>query len=107
MRRSRNDKAEFLKNGGFSDVNPGELIRCLVALREQNEAIPVDDNQFGPYCEVAGTGLAEATCQAIRPKLIKIGTVIERKLTLVRLHFSSAHLLQALFAHAVHCLAPP
>src|ERR1035441_9399301 len=40
---------------------------------------------------LAGTELAEATCQTIRLKLIKIGTVIERKLTLVRLHFSSAH----------------
>ena len=56
---------------------------------------------------LAGTELADATCQTIRLKLIKIGTVIERKLTLVRLHFSSAHPLQALFAHAVRCLAPP
>ncbi len=56
---------------------------------------------------LAGTELAQATCQTIRLKLIKIGTVIERKLTLVRLHFSSAHPLQALFAHAVRCLAPP
>jgi hypothetical protein len=56
---------------------------------------------------LAGTEFAEATCQTIRLKLIKIGTVIERKLTLVRLHFSSAHPLQALFAHAVRCLAPP
>jgi hypothetical protein len=56
---------------------------------------------------LAGTELAEATCQTIRLKLIKIGTVIERKLTIVRLHFSSAHPLQALFAHAVRCLAPP
>jgi len=56
---------------------------------------------------LAGTELAQATCQTIRLKLIKIGTVIERKLTLVRLHFSSSHPLQALFAHAVRCLAPP
>jgi hypothetical protein len=56
---------------------------------------------------LAGTELAQATCQTIRLKLIKIGTVIERKLTIVRLHFSSAHPLQALFAHAVRCLAPP
>jgi hypothetical protein len=56
---------------------------------------------------LAGTELAEATCQTIRLKLIKIGTVIERKRTLVRLHFSSAHPLQGLFAHAVRCLAPP
>jgi hypothetical protein len=56
---------------------------------------------------LAGTELAQATCQTIRLKLIKIGTVIERKLTLVRLHFSSAHPLQALFAQAVRCLAPP
>jgi len=56
---------------------------------------------------LVGTELAQATCQTIRLKLIKIGTVIERKLTLVRLHFSSSHPLQALFAHAVRCLAPP
>lgn len=56
---------------------------------------------------LAGTELAQATCQTIRLKLIKIGTVIEQKLTVVRLHFASAHPLQALFAHAVRCLAPP
>jgi hypothetical protein len=56
---------------------------------------------------LVGTELAEATCQTIRLKLIKIGTVIERKLTLVRLHFSSSHPLKELFAHAVRCLAPP
>jgi len=56
---------------------------------------------------LVGTELAQATCQTIRLKLIKIGTVIEQKITLVRLHFSSAHPLQALFAHAVRCLAPP
>lgn len=55
---------------------------------------------------LAGTALAQATCQTIRLQLIKIGTVIERKLTLVRLHFSSAHPLQALFAHAARLLAP-
>jgi len=56
---------------------------------------------------LAGTALAQATCQTIRLKLIKIGTVIERKLTIVRLHFSSGHPLQAVFRHAVRCLAPP
>jgi hypothetical protein len=56
---------------------------------------------------LAGTDLAQATCQTIRLKLIKIGTVIERKLTIIRLHFSSAHPLKAVLAHAVHCLAPP
>jgi hypothetical protein len=54
-----------------------------------------------------GTELAQATCQTIRLKLIKIGTVIERKLSLVRLHFSSSHPLQPVFAHARRCLAPP
>jgi hypothetical protein len=39
---------------------------------------------------LAGTELAQATCQTIRLKLIKIDTVVERKLTLVRLHFSSS-----------------
>ena len=56
---------------------------------------------------LAGTTLAQATCQTIRLKLIKIGAVIERKVTLVRLHFSSSHPLQQVFAHAVRCLAPP
>lgn len=56
---------------------------------------------------LTGTALAQATCQTIRLKLIKIGTVIERKLTIVRLHFSSGHPLQAVFRHAMRCLAPP
>jgi len=56
---------------------------------------------------LSGTELAQATCQTIRLKLIKIGTIIETKLTVVRLHFTSAHPMQAVFAHAVRCLAPP
>ena len=56
---------------------------------------------------LAGTALAQATCQTIRLKLLKIGTVIERKLSVVRLHFSSAHPLQALFCQAVAVLGPP
>ena len=56
---------------------------------------------------LAGTVLAQATCQTIRLKLIKIGTVVERKLSLVRLHFSSSHPLQAIFTDALHCLASP
>jgi hypothetical protein len=44
-----------------------------------------------------GTVLAEATCATLRSKLIKIGAVIVRKLTIVRLHLSSHHPLRDLF----------
>lgn len=37
-----------------------------------------------------GTELAEATAATIRTKLIKMGAVIERKLSVVRLHLSSS-----------------
>jgi Transposase DDE domain group 1 len=56
---------------------------------------------------LAGTELAEATCETIRLKLIKIGTIVVRKLTTVRLHFSSHHPLQQLFRHVAQCLSPP
>jgi len=56
---------------------------------------------------LAGTELAEATCETIQLNLIKIGTVVVRKLTTVRLHFSSHHPLQDLFRHAARCLCPP
>jgi len=56
---------------------------------------------------LACTELAEATCETIQLKLIKIGTVVARKLTTVRLHFSSHHPLQDLFRHAARCLCPP
>jgi len=53
-----------------------------------------------------GTELAEATCDTIRLKLIKIGTVVVRKLTTVRLHFSSHHPLQSLIRLVVRRLCP-
>jgi hypothetical protein len=53
-----------------------------------------------------GTALAEATCATIRSKLIKIGAVVVRKLTIVRLHLSSHHPLQHLFRHARAALMP-
>lgn len=54
-----------------------------------------------------GTALAQATCATIRTKLIKIGTVVVTKLTVIRLHLSSHHPLQELFCRARAALAPP
>jgi len=56
---------------------------------------------------LAGTALAQATCASVRTKLIKIGAVIVTKLTVIRLHLSSHHPLQALFRRAHAALAPP
>ena len=53
-----------------------------------------------------GTELAQATCSTIRLKLLKIGAVIEKKLTVIRIHLSSHHPLQELFRHALKCLSP-
>lgn len=53
-----------------------------------------------------GTALAEATCATLRSKLIKIGAVIVRKLTVVRLHLSSHHPLRELFRHARAVIVP-
>lgn len=55
---------------------------------------------------LCGTALAEATCATLRSKLIKIGAVIVRKLTIVRLHLSSHHPLGELFRHARAALVP-
>jgi len=53
-----------------------------------------------------GTELAEATVGTIRTKLVKIGAVVDRKLSLIRLHLSSHHPLQALFRHAARVFCP-
>lgn len=53
-----------------------------------------------------GTELAEATCATIRSKLIKIGAVVVRKLTIVRLHLSSHYPLQDLFRRALAAFVP-
>ena len=56
---------------------------------------------------LAGTELAQATVDTIRLKLVKIGAVIERKLSVVRIHLSSHHPMQELFRHVAHLLCPP
>lgn len=53
-----------------------------------------------------GTELAQATCATIRAKLIKIGTVVVKKLSVVRLHLSSHHPLQDLFRRVRAALVP-
>jgi len=53
-----------------------------------------------------GTELAEATVDTIRLKLVKIGAVVESKLSLVRLHLSSYHPMQSLFRHVARRLCP-
>jgi ribosomal protein S18 acetylase RimI-like enzyme len=55
---------------------------------------------------LSGTELAEATVDTIRTKLVKIGAVIETKLSLIRFHLSSHHPLQHLFRHAARVLCP-
>jgi hypothetical protein len=54
VRQSRSDKSGFLEKGGYTPTNPDTLISGLIALSEQGEATPVDDNQFGRYHEIAG-----------------------------------------------------
>jgi len=56
---------------------------------------------------LAGTALARATCATLRLKLIKIGAVIVRSATRVRLHLSSHHPCRDIFVHAHGALAPP
>ena len=53
-----------------------------------------------------GTELAEATVDTIRTKLVKIGAVIESKLSLIRIHLSSYHPLQDLFRYVARVLCP-
>jgi hypothetical protein len=52
---------------------------------------------------LAGTELARAQAGTIRLKLLKIGAVVVRNTRRVRLWFSSAFPLQALFRHCVAC----
>jgi hypothetical protein len=54
VRQSRNDKSAFLEKGGYSSGNPDALIVGLAALKEQGDATPLDNNQFGIYYEVVG-----------------------------------------------------
>jgi hypothetical protein len=54
-----------------------------------------------------GTALAQATCATLRCKLIKIGAVVIRKLTILRVHLSSHHPMQELFGRIHSAFAPP
>lgn len=56
---------------------------------------------------LAGTELAQATVETIRTKLVKIGAVVVRKLSIVRIHLSSHHPMQDLFRHVARGLCPP
>ncbi len=56
---------------------------------------------------LSGTALARATCATLRLKLVKIGAVIVRPATRVRLHLSSYHPGRDIFVHAHGTLAPP
>jgi len=55
---------------------------------------------------LTSSDLAQATCETIRVKLIKIGTRVVRKASTVRLHFSSHHPLQDLIRRAARKLCP-
>lgn len=54
-----------------------------------------------------GTALARATCATLRLKLIKIGAVIVRSASRVKVHLSSHHPCREIFIHATGALAPP
>ena len=54
-----------------------------------------------------GTALARANVETIRLKLIKVGAVIVRKKSVIRIHLSSHHPLKDLFARVAACLSPP
>jgi len=53
------------------------------------------------------SALARATVATIRLKLIKIGAVIVREASVIRIHLSSHHPLKDLFTHAAARLSPP
>ena len=61
----------------------------------------------GLRAALAGTALARATCATLRLKLIKIGAVIVRSATRVKVHLSSHHPRREIFIHAIGALAPP
>ncbi len=56
---------------------------------------------------LSGTALARATCATLHLKLAKIGAVIVRSATRVRLHLGSYHPGHDIFVHAHGTLAPP
>jgi hypothetical protein len=53
------------------------------------------------------TALARANVETIRLKLIKVGAVIVRKKSVIRIHLSSHHPLKDLFTQVAACLSPP
>ena len=56
---------------------------------------------------LSGTALAQATCATIRTKLIKIGAVVIRKLSVIRFSLSSYHPMQEVFRQVQAVLVPP
>ena len=56
---------------------------------------------------LAGTAFARATCATLRLKLVKIGAVIVRSASSVRVHLSSHHPCREVFLHACGVLSPP
>ena len=56
---------------------------------------------------LSGTALAQATCATIRTKLIKIGAVVIRKLSVIRFSLSSYHPMQEIFRQVQAVLIPP
>jgi len=53
------------------------------------------------------TALARANVETIRLKLIKVGALIVRKKSVIRIHLSSHHPLKDLFTQVAACLSPP
>ena len=54
VRQSRSDKSAFLAGGGYTLANPEVLLASLGTLRDQGDAVPVDENKFGRYYEIVG-----------------------------------------------------
>ena len=54
VRQDRGDKSAFLERGGYSPLNPSQLIADLIRLARESDAVLVEENEFGRYYEVLG-----------------------------------------------------
>lgn len=53
VRQPRNDKSAFLGGGGYFLSNADILLSDLRAVIEQHDALPVQNNKFGQFYEIA------------------------------------------------------
>ena len=52
--QARGDKAAFLKSAGYTLGNTGDLVRDLLTLAQQGDAILQEDNIYGRVFEIHG-----------------------------------------------------